>query len=226
MKGKDENWPPDCPIDFSECPSQSAIHREDIMKRALFLLIAFALLIAGSRPARAQGNLNILKQKARQVQNENNQQQGVAPPPQPQPAQPPPPQGPSASQQQLIDQLKTDLGVFKAGAAVLDPQKEQLTKDIAALAKGAIKPSQESASKLAADLSTALTGKNIFGPALPDLAKNINVVVNSGPFTMALAQNYVTGSMNILKNGGAGDADAKSVADDLKAIADELHKKN
>ncbi|HEX4644304.1 MAG TPA: hypothetical protein VH598_01720 [Verrucomicrobiae bacterium] len=193
------------------------------MKR--FILIALASgLIAGNAVASAI----LVKEKAKQFRDQNNQQQGV--PAQPgYPAAPPgaPPsgaQGISSAQQQLIAKLQTDLGAIKPGATVAAEQKEQLQTDCAALAKGVSRPTKEALTKLANDLSAALAGKAVSAGDQAQLAKAINVVMNSGNLSAAQVQIYVNAAQTALKNSGITGQDAENVVTDLKSIVAELLK--
>jgi hypothetical protein len=193
------------------------------MKR--FILIALASgLIAGNAAASAI----LVKEKAKQLRDQNNQQQGI--PPQPgYPAAPsatPPSgaQGISTAQQQLIDKLQADLGAIKPGATVAAEQKEQLQNDCSALAKGVSRPSKPVLAKLAADLSAALSGKSVSAKEQAQLARAVNVVVNSANLSAAQVQTYVNAAQSALKASGIAEQDAENVVADLKAIAAELQK--
>jgi len=195
------------------------------MKR--FILIALASgLIAGNAAASAI----LVKEKAKQLRDQNNQQQGIPPPGAPgYPAAPsatPPSgaQGISPAQQQLIDKLQADLGAIKPGATVAAEQKEQLQNDCSALAKGVSRPSKPVLAKLAADLSTALSGKSVSAKEQAQLARAVNVVVNSANLSAAQVQTYINAAQSALKASGIAEQDAGNVVTDLKAIVAELQK--
>jgi hypothetical protein len=201
------------------------------MKRFLPALLIAALLTAGFR-AGAQSDM-IIKQRAKDIRDANNAQQGIAPPAAPAvpaapaapvvPAVPPVPQI-SAEQQKSIDQLTADLTAIKPGSPVPADQKLALEKDLTASAKGGTKPSKEAVTKLVGDLSAALSGKDIKERERGQLAKSINVLLNSGNVTTAQTQSFVTVAQTSLKSGGVGEADLKTVTDDLKAIVGEIQK--
>jgi hypothetical protein len=193
------------------------------MKRLIPIALA-AGLIAGNAAASAI----LVKEKAKQLRDQNNQRQGV--PTQPgYPAAPPaaPPsgaQGIAPAQQQLIDKLQADLGAIKPGATVAAEQKEQLQNDCSALAKGVSRPSKPVLTKLAADLSAALSSKGVPAKEQAQLARAVNVVVNSANLSAAQVQTYVNAAQSALKAGGIAEQDAENVVADLKAIAAELQK--
>lgn len=196
------------------------------MKRIASLLSLMFLL--GHVTAHAQSDL-IIKQRAKGIRDANNAQQGVPPPAAPAPAPaapavPPPPAGMSAEQKALVDKLEADLTAIKPGATNLTDHKQTLTQDFSTLVKGGIKPSPTSLTKLAADLSAALSGNGVSGREQGQLAKAINVVMNSGNVSPAQAQVFVTTAQTSLKSSNVGDTDLKTVTDDLKAIVAELQK--
>ena len=197
------------------------------MKALLPALIALAV-IAGTLSATAQGSDIIIKQRAEQIRDANNVQQGIAPPPAapaytPPPA-PPVPQGPSAAQQQLIDKLATDLALIKPGDAVTPEQKQQLQADFLALAKGMAKPSKEVTKKLADDLAAGLADKNVSTAKQIDLAKDINVVVNSMRLSPTQVQVFTTSAQSTLKNASVPDAAVQTINADLNAVIADLQK--
>ena len=101
----------------------------------------------------AAGTDAIIKQRAREVSNQNNVRQGVAPPTQP--SQPP---ATAPAQTQTITRLQTDLAAIKAAAPVTVEQKQKITTDLIAAAQSA-KPSSAVAAKLAEDLLAAFAAK-------------------------------------------------------------------
>ena len=153
------------------------------MKRIIPAL-SFAILLGGLT-AHAQSDM-IIKQRAKGIRDANNAQQGVPPPAAaPAPAAPaaptmPPPPSMSPEQKALLDKLEADLNAIKPGATNLADQQKELAHDFSTLVKGGIKPSPASLAKLAADLSTSLSGEDVSGRDLGQLAKAINVVITAG----------------------------------------------
>jgi hypothetical protein len=195
--------------------------------KALFPGVIALALMAGSLSARAQGSDIIIKQRAQGIRDANNAAQGIAPPSAtPSAAMPTPavPQGPSAAQQQLIDKLAADLALIKPGATVSPEQKQQLQADFMALAKGMAKPSKEVTKKLADDLAAALADKNVSTAKQVDLAKDINVVVNSMRLSPTQVQVFTTSAQTLLKNASVPDATVETINADLNAIIADLQK--
>lgn len=197
------------------------------MKPLSAILLALALT-AGTLSARAQGSDIIIKQRAQGIRDANNAAQGIAPPSAPpsaaMPSAPAVPQGPSAEQMQLIDRLGTDLTAIKPGDAPTADQKQQLQTDFLTLAKGVAKPSKELTKKLAEDLAAGLADKNVSTAKQKELAKDINVVVNSVRLSTAQVQIFVTSAQTLLKNASVPDAAVQTITADLNAIIADLQK--
>src|SRR6266850_1271657 len=138
------------------CPSHfltfQCLNRMFMLLPLMKTTIAFfstALLLAMSTFA---GPDVIIRERAKELSNQNNVRQGVAPPTQPppsaQPAAAAAPQAPS----QAVTRFQSDLAVLKAAAPATPDQKQKLASDLIAMAQGA-KPSPAAAAKLAEDLA-------------------------------------------------------------------------
>src|ERR1041385_2236335 len=107
------------------------------MKTALVMAVANVLVI-GSVIA---GPETIVRERARELSNQNNVRQGVAPPtqaPQPAPAATPgtpAPQAPPKSR--AVTQFEADLAAIKANDPIPPAIKQKLADDILAIAEGA-----------------------------------------------------------------------------------------
>src|SRR5580765_3220185 len=115
------------------------------MKIALVAGVANVLVIGSV----ISGPETIVRERAKELSNQNNVRQGVAPPTQSQPAPTtapgtPPQQAPPKSQAVL--QFETDLGSIKANDQVTPAIKKKLADDILAIAEGT-KPSPTAAAK-------------------------------------------------------------------------------
>ena len=79
----------------------------------------------------AAGSEAIIKQRAKDLSNQNNVRQGVAPPTQPPPTAPKPATtAPSTlTPQQALAKLQTDLAAIKVNSTVTSAQKQQLARD-------------------------------------------------------------------------------------------------
>lgn len=194
------------------------------MKRTLPVFLA--LLAMAAPAARAQSDM-IIKQRAKDLRDANNAQQGVPPPAAPGAPQPPPPTLSPAEQEakRNLDKFEADLNTFKPGVEVSADQKQTLQTDLFALAHGSVKPSTNSLSKLADDLCAALSADNTAIHQSSQLARAVNVIVNSSMGSKAQAQPFIQIAQTALKSSGVPDNAALGVCDDLTAILSEVQKK-
>ena len=123
--------------------------------KPIFVSLTLAIFLPAS--TFAAGSEAIIKQHAKELRDQNNVRQGVPPPaPAPQPAKP------SAAQPAaltLMAKLQADLAAIKPNSQVTAEQKQQLNRDLQALATGPKKPSPGATSKLAGDIAAALAQK-------------------------------------------------------------------
>ncbi len=199
------------------------------MKKHLLIFLCFSAL-ADHAFAQGGAQADMVKRRAKALEQQNNVNQGIVPPPgaapaaTPQPAAPPPARGIDPNQQLMIDKLQADLGLVKAGSPVTADQKLQLQNDASVLAKGVVHPSKDLLAKLAEDISAALAEKTAALKDDAQLAKDINVVVNSVNLAPAQVQNFVSAAQNVLKTGGVSDPAVETVVNELKAIVADLQK--
>jgi hypothetical protein len=157
----------------------------------------------------------IIKQRAKELSNENNVRQGVAPPSQPQPppqiqtAPPPPP--PS------ISSLQADLAAFKAGTTPTEQQKQKLANDIIAVAQGN-KPSAAAAAKLADSLAAACCEKPLSAASRARLVQEIDAVLNPTKYPKANMDGIFADVQAIFQENGLDRKKAVEISDNLKAL--------
>src|SRR5271170_2064820 len=129
------------------------------MKTIFACAVIIALLDCGVYARQSE----IIKQRALELRDQNNVRQGVASPSHPaQPSQPAAASPASANVsavQQAQARLRADLMAIKAGSQITPQQKEQIARDIIAVAQGPNKPSQQTAAVLAEDLANAFARK-------------------------------------------------------------------
>ena len=158
----------------------------------------------------------MIKQRAKDLSNQNNARQGLPPAypsqsrPTAAPAQPPP-QPPS------LPQLKADLAAIKAGATVTPELKQKLANDILAGAQGS-KPSAASANKLADDLANAFSTKPLAGQKLDSLVQQIDALLNPSKFSQAKPQGIYDAVQTSFVQNGLEQKRATAIVDDLKAL--------
>lgn len=180
-----------------------------------------ASLIAALATASSFGqavDLQVLK-RAENLNDQNNaRQQALAGPrpeaqPRPAPAQPDPV---LVATLQNIASLQTDL----AGLETNPGKKQPSINDLTAAGLNA-RASEKSISKLAGDLSGALSGKALPEDQLKKLAQNLHAIFNSSHLSQAQQQTVLDAIRKTLMAGGASSDDAATVVADAKAVAAE-----
>ncbi len=178
-----------------------------------FVLLGVSSLIAAG--AFAQGSDIIIRERAKELRNQNNVRQGVPPPTQP--VQPNAASTPAPQPQSLV-QLQTDLAAIKADSPVTAQQKQKLAGDLIAAAQGA-KPSPTSATKLAEDLSAAFAAKPLSAAARARLAQELDAVLNPGKYPQANMPGIFADIQAVFQENGLERKRAVAIADDVKALA-------
>lgn len=173
------------------------------------------------------GAENIIKQRAKDLRDQNNARQGAAPPPRAAPAatQPPPqpaPAVPLTQSQQALGRLQSDLTALRPGAQVSETQKQQLTRSLAAIAQGK-KPSPQSTSQLASSLAAALGEKLLSNPTRSRLIQNLSAVMNAEKFGASQLNDTVKDIQSIFKSNGVSEAATERVAVAARAVVSDLH---
>ena len=173
----------------------------------------------------------IIKQKAKNVRDQNNANQGVTPSqpssssfgqssaPTPVPAQPAAPLPPQA-----ITTLQGDLAEFKSKADVTPELTQRFAKDLAAVAKADRKPSAESLEKLAQNLGLAVAGKSLTPSQRSRLAQNLITVMNASRTPQEQVDNAIADVYAVLQAAKVGREETAAAGNSLKAIASELRK--
>jgi hypothetical protein len=189
--------------------------------------------VAGLMSSRVFGQADvIIKQRAKELSNQNNVRQGVPPPtpakpaPATTPAAKPAASSPVTAQQQSIAKLKTDIAAIAAKSQAAPEQKLQFVRDLMAAVRGVTKPSQTSVTKFANGLTAALADKTLSPADQSRLAQDIEAILNSTKLPQSQADAIVADVQASLQNSDVKRTVAVSVADDLKAVATEVRKPN
>ena len=192
--------------------------------KLMFVLMGVGCLLAIN--ALAAGSEAIIKQRAKDLSNQNNVRQGVAPPSQVPPAAPKPnASAPTAlTPQQALAKFQTDMAAIKVNSPVTLAQKQQLVRDFMVLAQGARKPSPGAANKLAEDLSAALSQKTLSEGTRSRLSQDVNAALNPENIQASQMQEIVSDVQAVFQANGLARKDAVALAEDVKAIAAELQK--
>ena len=189
------------------------------------ILVQAALLavLAGSAVA---GPDVIIRERAKQLRDENNARQGVTPATAP-PAAPAKPGAPAAAaatvltpQQANLVRLQTDLAGFKTNTTASAEQIQRLANDLSAVAQGPNKPSSQAASRLAGNLAMALAQKALTAGERSRLLQDLNALLNSTSLPREQTQDIAADLQRIFK----GCDQAASIAGEAKAIAADIQK--
>jgi hypothetical protein len=190
------------------------------MKRISVVALLMALM---SVVAFGQGSQQIIKQRAKELSNQNNVRQGVPPPTQPPTA---PGTGPTtpAPQPTALGRLQLELGAVAVNSTVTSEQKQQISRDLIASAQGANKPSSTTAGNLAASLTTALTEAALPPADRSRLIQDLNAVLNGAGLSASRMQDLTDDVQAIFQKNGLSRTKAVGIANDVKAIAAEIQK--
>jgi len=185
-----------------------------------FILVLLSLISFLTEYAMAAGSEAIIKQRAKELSNQNNVRQGVAPPVPPAPR----PNNPAAAQPAAtpLGKLQTDLAAIKVNTPVTLAQKQQITADLMALAQGPKKPSSAAVSKLAQDMTSALSQKAPSDAARSRLVQDLKAALNPGNMPASQMNDILADVQAVFQTSGVARKDAVTIADDLKAVAAEL----
>ena len=187
---------------------------------ATFGTITGIILMAASALA---GPETIIKQRAKELSNENNVRQGVAPPTQPGTAAPGTTMPAPAKLSTSLVKFQTDLAGLTAGSPATDAQKQQLTSELLAAAQGA-KPSQATAAKLTDDLCAAFAEKPLPATSRARLAQELDAVLNPAKYPQAKLEGIFADVQAIFQENGLSRLKAVAIADDVKAISADIQR--
>jgi hypothetical protein len=170
----------------------------------------------------------IIKKRALEIRNQNNVQQGIAAPTPPaqaaQPATAPVKNAATTPVQQSLAKVKTDLAAIKTGTPATAAQKQQIAKDLIAVAQGASKPSQATATSLANSLADAFAEKPLADNSTSRLMSNLAAVLNPARIPPAQMQAIYADIQAIFQANGMARKDAVKIVDEVKAVGVETQK--
>lgn len=170
----------------------------------------------------------IIRQRAKELSNQNNVRQGVAAPaPPPAPATPTPQPTAAAtinsSQPAGLGRLPSDLAAIKINTPVPVVQNQLLTQDIMAIA-GANKVSSSTAAKLAHSISEALSTKALSASDRTRLVQDLNAALGNPNMPQVQTQAVLADIQAIFQSIGITRNSAVGIVDNLKAVTAEVQK--
>jgi hypothetical protein len=191
------------------------------MKTTLALLCTATLLTVN---VFAQADI-IIKKHALELRDQNNVRQGVPPPSRPvQPATAPATGAPPTPVQQSIAKLRADLAAIKANSPVTADQKQQITKDLIAVAQGPSKPSQSTAANLANSLAGAFATKPLADNVCSRLLSDLAAVLNPAKIQATQMQAIYADIQAIFQANDMARKDAMVIVDQVKAVGAETQR--
>ena len=192
---------------------------------AVKLAITLSLLTGITAPA---GSEHLVKQRAKDVRDQENMRQGVPPAsPATIPARPAPPAqptltpyttrqpAPSVSTQAAA--ISDNLGIIQKADSATGDQVRELAQSLSTAARGDSKPSANSITKLADDLTSAIAGADMSTSKRARLAGSIERALND-PLNAGEMETLANDVHDMLRDAGAGRVDAKVVSNDLRSI--------
>jgi hypothetical protein len=205
-------------IDIHSGGVQGFSGTEKFRMKTILITIAAATLMAGNLTA---GPDVIIRERAKELRDQNNVRQGVPPPTQP--TQPPSlPNAPAApTLSPSLTRFQTELASIKAETPVTPEQKQKLAQDLILAAQGT-KPSLAAANKLADDLSAAFVEKPLSATSRARLTQELDAVLNPAKYPQAKMDGIFTDIQAIFQENGLARAKAAAIADDVKKLAKEV----
>ena len=185
--------------------------------RTSICLVAILSLATASAFA---GPETIIKQRAKELRDQNNVRQGVAPPTQA-PVTSTAPAPPSLSPS--LVRFQTDLGNLTMGTSVTPDQKQKMVQELAA-APQAAKPSTKTLAKLTEDITAACAEKPLSPTSRGRLVQELDAVLNPGKYPSAKYDKIFEDVQAIFQDNGLSRAKAVVIADDVKAVWAEIQK--
>jgi hypothetical protein len=187
------------------------------MKHAL-VAAAATVFVIGSVIA---GPETIVRERAKELSNQNNVRQGVAPPaqaPQPAPAAAPGSTAPAPPpKSQAVLQFEADLGSIKANDPVTPVMKQKLATNILAIAVGT-KPSATAAAKLAEDLATAASAKPLDPKYRSRLGMELDAILNPAKYPKSNPTGIFSDIQATFQANGSDRKQAVAISDDVKGL--------
>jgi hypothetical protein len=168
------------------------------------------------------GSEAIIRDRAKELSNQNNVRQGVAPPAPSQPAANK--AAPPAAAMSPMGRLQLDIAAIKPNSPATPAQKQQLARDLTALTQGPKKPASAAVNKLADDIAAALCQKPVTEGARSRLVQDLNAALNPANLQPTQIQDIVADVQAVFQSAGVLRKDAVSISDGVKAISGDLQK--
>jgi hypothetical protein len=165
------------------------------------------------------GPETIIKQRAKELRDQNNVRQGVPPAtaPQPKPAPNPAAVAPTPSQQNM-GRLQTELAAIKPTAPATPEQKQRLSRLLVAMAEGPVKPSAAAADKLAEALAGAQASNPMSAASRARLVQDLDGIINPSKYPQAKKDAIIADVQAIFQAGGLPRSRAVAIAEAARGL--------
>lgn len=192
------------------------------MKPKSILAVVVLLMAANALGA---GSENIIKQRAKDLRDQNNARQGVPPPANPvAPANSTAPASsrpvPAQPANPALPKLQATFESVKRDSTITDQLKSQACADLLAVAQGR-KPSEATTGRLAQEMLSALAEKPLESKRLARVVQNLGVILNAGKSSPAKVDDAVFTMEATFQAEGLARAKAAAIAKTAKLVADE-----
>jgi hypothetical protein len=181
--------------------------------------LAAALVFLAESALAGSGSQYIILQRTRGLNDQNNASQGVPPPSQS--TTPAATATPPAAPSPAVTRLRTDLAAIKPETPATTAQRQQLARDLIAVAQGTAKPTQMTADKLADALATAFGDRALSSAARARFTQEIDALLNPGKYPQAKPDGIYTDIKLIFQEHGLSQTKATAISDSVKALAAE-----
>lgn len=189
-------------------------------------LIFLALATAAALNAAAQGAQGVLiKQRAKELRDQNNVRQGVPSPAQPATAAAAPARATNSVASlklQNIGRIQTELAAMAGRADVSAEVKQRLARHLLAAARGPARPTGQTVTRFVEELAAVLARANLESAERARLAQDLNAAFDCAELPPERVQAILADVQAILQVSGVRRQDAVNVVNTLKLAASEI----
>ncbi len=188
-----------------------------VCMKPIYVLVGVCCWLAAN--AWGQGADYIIKQRAKELNNQNNVRQGVAPPTQAAPSAPGAGQAPSAAPDPALAHFEAGLGTLSSSSSAA--QKQLLAQQLVAGAQGA-KPALATASQFVDELVAAASERALPASSRARLARELDAVLNPGKYPGAKLDGIFNDIQAIFQANGVNRTQAVGLADSVRKMSNEV----
>lgn len=185
--------------------------------KSIFVVIGVCCWVAAN--CWGQGADYIIKQRAKELSNQNNVRQGVAPPTQAAPSYPGSAQPAAPTVAPALTHFETGLGTLNGSSSASD--KNLMAQQLVASAQGP-KPALATAAKFVEKLAAASAQKPLPSSSRARLTRELDAVLNPGKYPGAKLEGIFNDIQAIFQANGLSRSDAVALAGTVRAMSTEV----